>query len=113
MMISRVFGVMRDSSASALKPKPSFSSRGRGTGVAPVKLDHRLVDREAGVRIDDLGAGLAEHEDGEEHGHLAAGNHHDLIGADIHAVAAMQIGGDRLAELRDAVGRRVSVMTVL
>ena len=37
-MMSRVFGVMRDSTASAPKPKPSFSSSGSGTGVAPVNL---------------------------------------------------------------------------
>ena len=38
MMMSRVFGVMRESTSSALKPKPFSSSSGSGTGVAPENL---------------------------------------------------------------------------
>ncbi len=81
----------------------------RGAG----ELDGGLVDREAGVRIDDLGAGLAEHRDREIHRHLAAGHDQHVGRIDVDAVAAVQVGGHRLAHLGDAVGRGVAVVAVL
>ena len=56
--------------------------------------------------------GCAEHQDGKEHGRLAAGHDHDVAGIDRHAVAPVQVGRDGLAQLRDAVGRRVAVVAV-
>src|SRR6185437_3511996 len=41
------------------------------------KPDDALIDWEAGIGVDDLGAGLAEHHNGEEHGDLAA--RHDTM----------------------------------
>ena len=76
------------------------------------KTDHALVDREAGVRIKDFGPGLAEHQDREKHRDLAAGDDKHPVGRDFDPVAAVEIGGDRLAQLRDTVGRRVAVMAV-
>ena len=37
------------------------------------------VDRESGVRIEDVGAGLAEHQDRHEHDGLSARHDHDGI----------------------------------
>jgi hypothetical protein len=42
--------------------------------------DHRLVDREAGVRVEDLVAGIDQGQDGVEHHRLAARGHHDHLG---------------------------------
>jgi hypothetical protein len=78
-MSRRVFGVISDSVSSAEKAKP-FSSR-IGTGRRRAgELDHRAVDREARIGIEDLGARLAEHDDRRIHGRLAAGQDHHLSG---------------------------------
>ena len=92
------------------EPLSSFSAI--GTGLAPGVLDHRAIDRKAGVRIHDLGAGLAEHQDREEHGGLAARQDDDRVGVDLDAVAALQVLGHRLAQRQDALRRRVAVMAV-
>ena len=81
-------------------------------GLSAAVLDERAVDREAGVRVHDLGPGLAEHEDGEGHRHLAAGHHHDAVGMDGHTTAGLHVLGHGLAQGQDAVGRRVAVVTV-
>ena len=75
-------------------------------------FDHRAVNRKAGVRIQDLGAGLAEHQDRHEHGDLAAGHDHHALGRDLDGEALVQIGGHGLAQRQDAVGRRVAVVAV-
>jgi hypothetical protein len=79
-----------------------------GTGVA----DDRLVDRESRVRVDDLRPWLAEHQDGEEHRHLAAGHDQDVRGIDCDLAAQQDVRRHRLAQGRDAVRRRVAVMAV-
>jgi hypothetical protein len=80
-----------------------------GAGV----LDHRLVDREAGVGVEDLRAGLAEHHDGKEHRHLAAGHHHDLLGRNLDAAVLQHVGGHGLAQGHDAGSGGIAVMTVV
>ena len=80
--------------------------------LGPGVLDHRAIDGEAGIGIQDLGAGLAEHQDGEEHGGLAARHDDDVVRAHLHAVATLQVLGHQLAQGQDALGRRVAVMAV-
>ena len=80
-----------------------------GTGV----LDHRAVDREAGVRIHDLGPRFAEHQHRKEHRRLAAGHDDDAGRRHGDVVTLMQVRRHRLAQRQDAVGRRVAVMAVL
>ncbi len=76
------------------------------------EADDAFVNREAGIGIEDLGASLAEHHDGEEHGHLAARHHQHVAGRDLDAVAAAEIGGHRLAQGQNPVGRGIAVMAV-
>ncbi len=111
-MISRVFGgeqrqrlLRREGEAILL------ADRDRHRPCARV-LDHRAVDREAGIGIEDVGAGLAEHQDRGEHRHLAAGHDDHLVGRYLDADAAVDVGGHRLAQHLDAGRRRVAVMAV-
>ena len=62
--------------------------------------DHRFVDREAGVRVDDLVAGLEQRQHGEEDDRLAAG--HDARrarGPTVDAARARDVGRDGVAQL--------------
>jgi hypothetical protein len=74
--------------------------------------DDRFVDRKAGVGIEDLGPRLAEHEDGEEHRHLAARHDQHLGGIDGDMAAQENVLGHRLAQRQNAVGRGIAVMAV-
>ena len=76
------------------------------------ELDHRLVDGKAGVGVHDLGARLPEHEDGEEHRHLAPRHDDDARGVHLHAAPRREVRGHRFAELRDAGGGGVAVVAV-
>ncbi len=76
------------------------------------EADHALVDREARIGIEDLGARLAEHHDRKKHRHLAAGHDQDPVGRHLDLVAPPQIGGDGGAQGRNAVGRGIAVMAV-
>ncbi len=78
----------------------------------PGVFDHRAVNREARIGIEDVHAGLAEHQDRHEHGRLAAGHDHHAVGRHLDLEALVQVGGNRFAERRDAVRRRVAVMAV-
>ena len=80
----------------------------RGAGEA----DDRAVDGKARVGIEDFRAGLAEHENGEEHGHFAARHDHDPAGIDLNAVAPVKVGRDRLAQRQDTIRRGVAVVAV-
>jgi hypothetical protein len=80
----------------------------RGPGIA----HQRLVDREAGIGVDDLRARLAEHRDREEHRDLAARHHDDVLRIDGRAGAPADVVRDGRAQLGDALGRRVAVVAV-
>jgi hypothetical protein len=75
------------------------------------ELDHRAVDRKAGIRVHDLGARLAEHRDREVHGDLAARHDHDAVGVDRDAPPFQDVRRDGLAQRQDAVCRRIAVVT--
>ena len=57
-------------------------------------------------------ARLAEHQDRHEHGRLAARQDHHLVGRDVDLIALVQVGGDGLAQRRNAGRRRVAVVAV-
>ena len=65
---------------------------------------HRLVDRVAGVRDDDLVARLDEREHRVVHDRLGAGRDDDVVGADRDVLPGRDVGRDRLAERREARG---------
>ncbi len=67
--------------------------------------DHRLVDGEAGVRVDDLVALFREREDREEHDRLAAGRDDHAGRGQLVVEPLPHVRRDRLAHLGDA-GRR-------
>ena len=46
------------------------------------------------------------------HRHLAAGDDQHVIRRDVDVIAAMEVGGDRLAQRRDPVRRRIAVLAV-
>ena len=75
-------------------------------------LDHRAIDRKAGVGIHDLGFGRAEHQAGEKHGRLTTRHDHDVVGADLHAVAFGQILRHRLTQRENAVGGCITVVAI-
>jgi hypothetical protein len=69
--------------------------------------DHRLVDREAGIGIEDLVAFVHEGEDHEEHDRLGAGRDHHHLGRRAHAAPPRRVLCDRLPQLGQAGGRTV------
>ena len=80
-----------------------LAQRRRHRGPADV-AGHRLVDREAGVRVDDLVALLDQGEHRVEHDRLGARRDDDLVGRRLDPLPALHVGGDRLAQRRDAGG---------
>ena len=89
----------------------AFVQRDRHRGRSG-KPDDALVNREARVGIKDLDPRFSEHQDREEHRHLAAGDDQDQLRRNLDPVPTEEIGRDRRAQLRDAVGGRVPVMAV-
>jgi len=79
-----------------------------GQALTAVELDLALVDRVAGVGIEDLVAGIHEGEDELADHRLAAGLNGDVLGAVLHAVRGADVGGERLAQRQDTgVGDRL------
>ena len=70
-------------------------------------MNHRFVNREAGIGIDDFVAFIDEREDREEDDRLAAGNDHDFVRRDFHTAGAADIFGHSLAQFGLAGGGAV------
>ena len=73
-----------------------------GDWLCAAEVHHGGVDGEAGVGIDDLGAGLRERQQGEEHDGLGAGGDDHLLPIVLEASALAGIAGHGLPDLRDA-----------
>ena len=71
-----------------------------GDGFGAAELDHRLVDGEAGVGIDDLGAGLGDGQQHVEHDGLGPRRNHHLLPVGIDAAHLPAVAGHGLAEFR-------------
>ena len=107
MTISLVRGVTSEASSSGSR-RNSFSWRiGIGDRRAADEARHRLVDRVAGVRDDDLVAGVDQGQDRVVHDALAADRHEHALGATSKPRRADRVGGDGGAQLGDAGERRV------
>ena len=104
------------------EPRPGRDQRGQLVDVEPEVVGHpdrdrdrrradeagqRLVDRVAGIRDEDLVAGVDQAEDRVQHHALATDRDEDLERLDREALARGGIGGDRLAQGRDPGERRV------
>ena len=81
-----------------------LAAQGHGDRLGAAEVHHGGVDGEAGVRVDDLGAGLRERQQGEEHDGLGAGGNDDLLPLVLEAAALTSVAGDGLPDLRDARG---------
>ena len=91
------------------KRKAVFFMQRHRHGFGAGKLDHRFVNRKARVRIDDLGARLAEHQDCKKHRWFAARHDDDVVRVHFDLAVFEDIG---FAHFGDAVGRRIAVMAV-
>ncbi len=91
MTIILVRGVTSEASSSGSSRK-SFSWRMRdGHRRTAHEARHRFVDREAGVRVDDLVAGVDQGEDRVVHDALAADGHEDALGGDREVLAGGRV----------------------
>ena len=79
-----------------------FFAQLNGHRLGADEVDHRLVDREAGIGVDDLVAFFGQRGDGVEHDRLAAGNDDHLFRRDLDVARARDVIGDRLAEFGQA-----------
>ena len=96
MMISRVCRCDLGENFLSAEGKAVLFTEGDRHRLRADVFDHRAIDREARVRIHDLGARPPEHQDREEHRRLAAGHDDDRAGIDLDAVALIEIAGNRL-----------------
>ena len=71
------------------------------------EVDHRLVNRESGIGVDDLVPFFDQREDGEEDDGLAAGDNDHFFGCRCYAARLTHILSDRLAQRRHPGGRPV------
>ena len=76
------------------------------------EFDHRAIDRKTRIRIQNVGARLAEHHDRHEHRRLAAGKDHHRPGRNLDLESPVQIGRDRFAQRQNADRGRVAVVAV-
>ena len=75
-------------------------------------LDHGAIDGKARIRVEDVDAGLAEHQDRHEHGGLAAGQDHHFAGRHGDPETCLQIGGHGFAQRRNSNCRRIAMVTI-
>ena len=73
-----------------------------GRGGAAQVLDLRFVDREAGVRVEHLLAGVHDRLQELRDDGLASGHHDDVVGGQLDAATRPEVLGEGLAQLRDA-----------
>ena len=107
MTSTRVRGVISDASSSTSSRKSLLHPDRDRHRRRPDEPGQRLVDRVAGVRDEHLVTGIHQAEDRVQHHALAADGHEDLRRIRGDALARGDVGGDRLAQRRDAGERRV------
>ena len=90
-----------------IEGKPAALLERHRHGLRAEEVDHRFVDREAGIRVDDFVARLEQREHGEEDDRLAARHHRDMLRPDLDAARPRDIRRDRLAQLGKALRRAV------
>ncbi len=97
-------GAVGDQAANSLtsRRKSRSSRSGMGTGLPAHEIDHRLVDRETGIGVDDFIALIHQRQDGEENDRLTARNHDHFVAGYLDAARAADVFGDGLAQLGQA-----------
>jgi len=70
-------------------------------------MDHRLINGEAGVGINNFIANIRERQHGKENDWLAAWDDHYPIAGDFNSAAALHIVGDGLAQFRQSRRRAI------
>ncbi len=98
---------MSPASSSTSSEKSLLFAQLNRHGAPAHVMNHRLVNREAGVGINDFVAFIDERQDGEEDDGLAAGNDHDFVGRDLHATGSADVFGEGLAQFGLAGGGAV------
>src|ERR1700732_5315822 len=83
-----------------------FAQRNRNR-LAERILDHRLVDGEAGIRVDDFISRINQCQDREENNRLAAWHYNNFFAGNQHAAGAADVVGNRLAQIRETGGGTV------
>ncbi len=83
-----------------------LAQRNRNRAPADI-LDHRLVDGEAGIGIDDFVSLIDEGEDGMENDGLSAGNDDHFLARNRDIASAADVVGNGLAQVRQAGGGTV------
>ena len=86
-MMSLVRSVIRSVQLVDVEPEVAILAEMDRHGFAADEVNHRLVNREAGIGIDHLIALIHQRHDGEEDDGLAAGHDDDLIGVDLECRA--------------------------
>ena len=72
-----------------------------GDGHGAHEAGHRLIDGEARIRHDHLGAGFGQRQHRECHDGLGTGRDDDTVGTHLDTAAAAEVGRDGLAKRRD------------
>ena len=80
-----------------VETKAALFAQGHGHAFGAHIVDHRLIDRKARVRVDDLAARLAQRHDGEKHDGLGARCDDDLLRRDMVPTLGIDVLSDRLA----------------
>src|SRR4029079_16528269 len=91
-----------------IKEKSFSSAKRKGSGAPADIANHRLIDRESRIGIDDLVALVYESENREENDRLATGNDDHLIGTNLHSARAAYLVSAGLCEFGIS-GRRAVV----
>ena len=87
-----------------------FLQQLHGHGLCAAELNHRLVNGEAGIGIDDLGAGFRESQQHVEHDGFGAGRHYHLLPVRVDSANLAAVAGHGLAQFGQA--RRGAVVGV-
>src|SRR5207244_11120274 len=82
-----------------VKTKIFLFSQTNGNGSPADVTDHRLINRESGVGINDLIPFVNQRENREEDDGLAPGHNYNFFGSDCNASTATYFFGDRLAQI--------------
>ena len=106
-MISLVRSVISDASSFTSTEKSRSSRNGMGTAFPSRIVDHRLVDGEAGVGIDNFISLINQCQNRKENNRLAAWNHNHFIARNWHFAGVADIVGNGLAQVGQTGGGTV------
>ena len=106
-MISRVRSLMSARQFVHVQTEIFLFAQRIGTARRADVLDHRLVNGEAGIRVDHFVTRIDQRQHGEKDDRLAAGNYHDLVGGHLDATGTTDVFGDGLPQVGQSRRRTV------